>query len=98
MVAPYRATLRSGRPTAVFNTLEVGYFYALSSISNERSKGKNATVLLPEVRLVLANALSNEMGVSHRLEVCDTPAPTPEEVQILFKVCSVICLPVKVSS
>ncbi|KAJ4014238.1 hypothetical protein NW766_006490 [Fusarium irregulare] len=54
-------------------------------ISNERSKGKNAAILLPEGRLVFANALSHEMGVSHRLEICDTPAPTPEEVHMFFK-------------
>jgi hypothetical protein len=47
----------------------------------QRNKGKTAAVLLPEGGVVVANALSHEMGISHRLEVCDTPTPAPEEVK-----------------
>ncbi|KAI1071239.1 hypothetical protein LB507_009476 [Fusarium sp. FIESC RH6] len=53
--------------------------------ASTRSKGKKTAALLPEGSLVRANALSHEMGVSHRLEICDTPAPTPEEVHTFFK-------------
>ncbi|KAJ4133729.1 hypothetical protein NW768_005317 [Fusarium equiseti] len=53
--------------------------------TSTRSKGKKAAVLLPEGSLVIANALSHEMDVSHRLEICDTPVPMPEEVHQFFK-------------
>ncbi|CAG7555615.1 unnamed protein product [Fusarium equiseti] len=53
--------------------------------TSTRFKGKKAALLLPEGSLVIANALSYEMDTSHRLEVCDTPAPTPEEVHVFFK-------------
>jgi len=66
--------------------------------TSTRSKGKKAAVLLPEGSLVFANALSHEMDVSFRLEICDTPAPTPEEVHMFFKVCIVVCTPVGVLS
>ncbi|KAG8676731.1 hypothetical protein FPOAC2_02839 [Fusarium poae] len=45
------------------------------------NKGKSAAVLLPHGGLVIASALSHEMDISHRLELCDTPTPEPEEVQ-----------------
>ena len=66
--------------------------------ASTRSKGKKTAALLPEGSLVRANALSNEMGVSRRLEICDTPAPTPEEVHTFFKVCIVVCTTVRVLS
>ncbi|KAM0300354.1 hypothetical protein HYE67_010451 [Fusarium culmorum] len=48
-------------------------------------KGKAAAVLLPEGGLVVASALSHEMDISHRLEMCDTPTPAPEEVQAFME-------------
>lgn len=65
--------------------------------TSTHSKGKTAAILLPEGSLVIANALSYEMDASHRLEVCDNQAPTPEEVHMLFEVCTVIPIPVRVS-
>ncbi|GKU17755.1 unnamed protein product [Fusarium langsethiae] len=45
------------------------------------NKGKSAAVLLPQGGLTVATALSHEMDISHRLELCDTPTPLPEDVQ-----------------
>jgi hypothetical protein len=41
-----------------------------------RSKGKNAAVFYPEGSPTIAGALSQDMDISHRIEVCDTPAPS----------------------
>ncbi|KAH7003896.1 RNA recognition motif 2-domain-containing protein [Fusarium venenatum] len=49
------------------------------------TKGKSAAVLLPEGGLVIASALSHEMDISHRLELCDTPTPDIEEVQAFME-------------
>ncbi|KAH7270839.1 uncharacterized protein BKA55DRAFT_552862 [Fusarium redolens] len=41
-----------------------------------RSKGKTAAVFHAEGSPTVAGALSQEMDISHRIEVCDTPAPS----------------------
>ncbi|KAL9568692.1 hypothetical protein ACKAV7_007171 [Fusarium commune] len=41
-----------------------------------RSKGKNAIVFYPQGSPTVAGALSQDMDISHRIEVCDTPAPS----------------------
>ncbi|KAF9773004.1 hypothetical protein IL306_009243 [Fusarium sp. DS 682] len=45
-----------------------------------RSKGKAAAVFHPEGSPTVASTLSQEMGVFHRIEVCDTPAPSIVEL------------------
>ncbi|KAF5984853.1 meiosis mei2 [Fusarium coicis] len=39
-------------------------------------KGKNALVFYPEGSPTVAGALSQDMDISHRIEVCDTPTPS----------------------
>ncbi|KAF5580967.1 meiosis mei2 [Fusarium pseudoanthophilum] len=41
----------------------------------QRFKGKNALVFYPEGSPTVAGALSQDMDISHRIEVCDTPSP-----------------------
>ncbi|KAF5642903.1 meiosis mei2 [Fusarium tjaetaba] len=41
----------------------------------QRFKGKNALVFYPEGSPTVAGALSQDMDISHRIEVCDTPKP-----------------------
>ncbi|KAL7767406.1 hypothetical protein ACKLNR_001707 [Fusarium oxysporum f. sp. zingiberi] len=41
-----------------------------------RSKGKNAIVFYPQGSPTVAGALSQDMDISHRIEVCDTPTPS----------------------
>ncbi|KAF4336235.1 meiosis mei2 [Fusarium beomiforme] len=45
-----------------------------------RSKGKTVVVFNPEDSPTVASALSQDMGVYHRIEVCDTPAPSIVEL------------------
>ncbi|KAG5752473.1 hypothetical protein H9Q69_000481 [Fusarium xylarioides] len=42
----------------------------------QRFKGKNALVFYPEGSPTVAGALSQDMDISHRIEVCDTPTPS----------------------
>ncbi|KAF4437948.1 Meiosis mei2 [Fusarium acutatum] len=42
----------------------------------QRYKGKNALVFYPEGSPTVAGALSQDMDISHRIEVCDTPTPS----------------------
>ncbi|KAF4501524.1 Meiosis mei2 [Fusarium agapanthi] len=44
--------------------------------SGQRYKGKNALVFYPEGSPTVAGALSQDMDISHRIEVCDTPTPS----------------------
>ncbi|CVL01960.1 related to mei2 protein [Fusarium mangiferae] len=46
----------------------------------QRFKGKNALVFYPEGSPTVAGALSQDMDISHRIEVCDTPAPSIVEL------------------
>ncbi|KAF4954097.1 hypothetical protein FGADI_5524 [Fusarium gaditjirri] len=45
-----------------------------------KSKGKNAIVFYPQGSPTVAGALSQDMDISHRIEVCDTPAPSIVEL------------------
>lgn len=45
-----------------------------------RFKGKNALVFYPKGSPTVAGALSQDMDISHRIEVCDTPAPSIVEL------------------
>ncbi|KAM0247686.1 hypothetical protein ACHAP5_003933 [Fusarium lateritium] len=44
------------------------------------SKGKAAATLLPDDSPTVSSALSHDMEISHRLEVCDTPIPSVQDV------------------
>ncbi|KAF5682387.1 meiosis mei2 [Fusarium circinatum] len=44
--------------------------------SVHRYKGKNVLVFYPEGSPTVAGALSQDMDISHRIEVCDTPTPS----------------------
>ncbi|KAG4279209.1 hypothetical protein FPRO04_05750 [Fusarium proliferatum] len=46
----------------------------------QRFKGNNALVFYPEGSPTFAGALSQDMDISHRIEVCDTPAPSIVEL------------------
>ncbi|CVL02679.1 uncharacterized protein FMAN_00181 [Fusarium mangiferae] len=46
----------------------------------QRFKGNNALVFYPEGSPTVAGALSQDMDISHRIEVCDTPAPSLVEL------------------
>ncbi|KAG4295174.1 hypothetical protein FPRO06_01758 [Fusarium proliferatum] len=46
----------------------------------QRFKGKNTLVFYPEGSPTFAGALSQDMDISHRIEVCDTPAPSIVEL------------------
>ncbi|KAI1029797.1 hypothetical protein LB503_008298 [Fusarium chuoi] len=46
----------------------------------QRFKGKNALVFYPKGSPTVAGALSQDMDISHRIEVCDTPAPSIVEL------------------
>lgn len=56
----------------------------------QRFKGKNALVFYPEGSPTVAGALSHDMDISHRIEVCDTPAPSIVELGNYITV-STIC-------
>lgn len=44
------------------------------------SKGKAVATLLPEGSPTVSSALSHDMEIAHRLEVCDTPIPSVQDV------------------
>ncbi|CZR35683.1 uncharacterized protein FPRO_00194 [Fusarium proliferatum ET1] len=46
----------------------------------QRFKGKNALVFYPDGNPTFAGALSQDMDISHRIEVCGTPAPSIVEL------------------
>ncbi|RGP67539.1 meiosis mei2 [Fusarium longipes] len=52
---------------------------------SERNKGKAAAILLPSGGMTVANTLSHEMDISHRLELCDTPSPGVDDVQAFLE-------------
>jgi hypothetical protein len=56
----------------------------------QRFKGNNALVFYPEGSPTFAGALSQDMDISHRIEVCDTPAPSIVELGNYITV-SIIC-------
>jgi hypothetical protein len=55
------------------------------------SKGKAAATLLPEGSPTISSALSHDMEISHRLEVCDTPIPSVQDVGDFLTVSSSAC-------